>query len=59
MYTGNPPATGCNTTLDTWIALRIGGTTYGSDWTAWTTNTTTGTTIGNTYTGRTTLTRLV
>lgn len=23
MYTGNPPATGCNNTLDNWIALRI------------------------------------
>jgi hypothetical protein len=59
IYTWNPPATGCNNTLDSWIALRIGATTYGSDWTAWTTNTTTGTTNGNTYTWRTTLTRLV
>jgi hypothetical protein len=59
IYTGNPPGTGCNATLDNWIALRIGGTTYGSDWTAWSTNTMTGTTNGNTYTGRTTLTRVV
>jgi hypothetical protein len=59
VYTGNPPATGCNNTLDSWIALRIGTTTYGSDWTAWSTNSTTGTTIGNSYTGRTTLTRVV
>ncbi|MBP9779159.1 hypothetical protein KBD33_00880 [Candidatus Gracilibacteria bacterium] len=59
VYTGVPPTTGCNTTVDSWIALRIGTRTYGSDWTGWSTQTTTGTTVGNTYTGRTTLTRVV
>jgi hypothetical protein len=59
IYTGVPPATGCSTGVDSWFALRIGGTTYGSDWTGWSTRTTAWTTVGNTYTGRTTLTRAV
>jgi hypothetical protein len=59
MYTWTPPATNCNTTLDSWIALRIGWTTYGSDWTAWTSNTTVWTQIWNTYSGTTTLQRTV
>ena len=60
MYTGNPPATtGCNTTLDNWIALRIGATTYWSEANNWTTASTTGSQNGNTYNGTTTLTRLV
>lgn len=59
MYTGDPPATGCNTTLDTWIALRIGGTTYWSDGNNWSTKLTTWSQNGNTYTGTTTLTRTV
>ncbi len=60
MYTGNPPATtGCNATLDNWIALRIGATTYWSEANNWTTASTTGSQNGNTYNGTTTLTRLV
>lgn len=59
IYTGNPPGAGCNNTNDAWIALRIAWVTYGSDWTAWTTNTMTWGVSGNTYTGRTNLTRLV
>jgi hypothetical protein len=63
MYTGIPPATGCNQTLDSWLALRIGATTYWSDWanagTRWTTNSTTGSQIGNTYSWTTVLQRTV
>lgn len=61
VYTGNPPATGCstNSTMDSWPVLRIGGTSYGNDFTAWTTNTTTGSTNGNTYTATSTMTRVV
>lgn len=61
VYTGNPPATGCstNSTMDSWPVLRIGGTSYGNDFTAWTTNTTTGSTSGNIYTATSTMTRIV
>lgn len=45
--------------MDSWPALRIGATTYGNDFTAWSTNTTTGTTIDNTYTATTVMTRIV
>ncbi len=64
IYQGDPPATGCTANLGTWVNLRIGATTYGAATytttsTAWTTNTTVGSQIGNTYTGITTLTRVV
>lgn len=55
----NPPANGCTNILDSWIALRIGNTTYGSDWTSWSSRTTNGSQSGNTYTATTTLTRNV
>lgn len=58
IYTGNPPATGCSTAsnMDAWPVLRIGTTSYGNDFTAWTSSSTTGTTIGNTYTATSTMT---
>lgn len=63
IYQGIPPATGCNQSLDSWLALRIGGTTYWSDGanagTRWTTNSTTGSQTGNTYSGTTILQRTV
>ena len=49
IYTGNPPATGCNAALSAWPTLRIGATTYGNGFTAWTSATTTGSTLGNMY----------
>ena len=63
-YTGNPPATtGCNQSLDSWIALRIWGSIYCSYWacasTRWSTNTTVWSQIGNTYSWTTNLTRVV
>lgn len=61
IYTGNPPATGCstNSTMDSWPVLRIGATSYGNDFSAWSTQTTTGATNGNTYTATSTMTRVV
>jgi hypothetical protein len=61
IYTGNPPATGCSAggNMDSWPVLRIGATSYGNDFTAWSTNTTTGSTVGNTYTATSTMTRVV
>lgn len=61
IYTGNPPATGCSAggTMDAWPVLRIGATSYGNDFTAWSTNSTTGSTVGNTYTATSTMTRVV
>ncbi len=63
IYTGNPAATGCGLP-GMWAALRIGGVTYGNGVdgvtaTAWSTQTTTGSTSGNTYTARSTMTRVV
>ena len=40
IYTGTPPTNGCNTSLDSWIALRIGGTTYWNNSNNWTSRTT-------------------
>jgi len=45
--------------MDAWPVLRIGNTSYGNDFTAWSTNTTTGSTTGNTYTATSTMTRVV
>lgn len=59
IYTGTPPVTGCNTALDSWIALGIGATTYWNDANNWTTASTVGSTTGNTYTATTTLMRTV
>ena len=61
IYNGNPPATGCSawSNMDAWPVLRIGNTSYGNDFTAWSTNTTTGSTTGNTYTATSTMTRVV
>jgi hypothetical protein len=58
VYTGVPPNTGCstNSNMDAWPVLRIGTVSYGNDFTAWSTNTTTGSTIGNTYTATSTMT---
>ena len=42
--------------MDAWPVLRIGTVTYGNDFTAWTSSTTTGTTLGNTYTATSTMT---
>ena len=48
IYTGNPPGAGCSTgsNMDAWPVLRVGTTSYGNDFTAWASSTTTGTTIG-------------
>lgn len=45
--------------MDAWPVLRIGNTSYGNDFTAWTTSTTTGSTNGNNYTATSTMTRVV
>jgi len=55
VYGGNPAATWCTGAPWTWPALRIGGTTYGNTFTAWTSANTVGTTIGNTYTATSTM----
>jgi hypothetical protein len=55
IYTGNPPATGCTGAPSVWPTLRIGATTYGNTFTAWTSATTTGATSGNTYTATSTM----
>lgn len=60
IYFGNPPATGCSTggSMDAWPVLRIGSTSYGNDFSAWTSSNTVGTTIGNTYTATSTMTAI-
>jgi len=55
----NPPSSGCSSALDSWFALRIGGTTYWSESNNWTTKSTVGSQSGNTYNGTTVLTRTV